>query len=418
MRTRILAAVVGVTLALAAAAPAHSATFIGLTNNNGLIQFDSGSPGYPSAELPITGLQQSESIHGIDFRPATGQLFGVGSSNTLYSINPATGAATAVGPLGMTPSGTMFGFDFNPVSDRLFITTDLDQVLVVDPATGGATAGPPLMYTGGMQNPYIIGVAFSNNTPGAPSTTQYGLDYGNNDLVIIDPMTGLITSVGDLGPSPSPLTGFDITRDGVAWFASGPFFHMVNLTTGQAPSAGTFPGGLFIKGLAAVPPTSGTPGTPGTPDGPGGDGLPGDFDLNGTVDAADYVVWRGATLNQDGFTVTLRTPNGVRMESRTDLYNEWRANFGRVSGSRHASAAQRRKAIRFARNTTTLRGQQSKRVRIRLTKAGRRAVRGYARKRLRATLTLRVTYRPAVGAARQTRTFKQKVTLRVKRKRR
>ena len=96
--------------------------------------------------------------------------------------------------------------------------------------------------------------------PGATSTTQYALDFSNNDLVMIDPMTGVITPIGDLGPSPGPLTGFDITRDGMGFFASGPFFHIVNLTTGNAPSAGSFQSPLFVKGLAAVPPTPSTPG--------------------------------------------------------------------------------------------------------------------------------------------------------------
>ena len=42
----------------------------------------------------------------------------------------------------------------------------------------------------------------------------------------------------------------------------------------------------------------------------------GDYDLNGTVDAADYVVWR---KNPEGFP--------------TDAYATWRANFGQPPGS-------------------------------------------------------------------------------------
>jgi hypothetical protein len=42
--------------------------------------------------------------------------------------------------------------------------------------------------------------------------------------------------------------------------------------------------------------------------------LPGDFNGDGAIDAADYVVWR----NNDG------TSNG---------YNTWRTNFGRTAGS-------------------------------------------------------------------------------------
>jgi hypothetical protein len=57
--------------------------------------------------------------------------------------------------------------------------------------------------------------------------------------------------------------------------------------------------------------------------GSGTPGLPGDYNGNGTVDAADYVLWRdGGTLQNDS------TP-GVQ----PDDYNVWRANFGRTSGS-------------------------------------------------------------------------------------
>jgi hypothetical protein len=42
--------------------------------------------------------------------------------------------------------------------------------------------------------------------------------------------------------------------------------------------------------------------------------IPGDFNNNGTVDAADYVVWRKTDGMQDG-------------------YNLWRMNFGRTSGA-------------------------------------------------------------------------------------
>jgi hypothetical protein len=53
---------------------------------------------------------------------------------------------------------------------------------------------------------------------------------------------------------------------------------------------------------------------PITPVGPPSAGLPGDFNGDGAVNAADYVVWRK----------TNGTPAG---------YNEWRTNFGRTSGS-------------------------------------------------------------------------------------
>jgi hypothetical protein len=64
-------------------------------NSNNLQIFNPNSP-MPVSKA-ITGLQSGESILGIDFRPLNGQLYALGSSSRLYTINLGTGAATAVG---------------------------------------------------------------------------------------------------------------------------------------------------------------------------------------------------------------------------------------------------------------------------------------------------------------------------------
>ena len=51
--------------------------------------------------------------------------------------------------------------------------------------------------------------------------------------------------------------------------------------------------------------------------------LPGDFNRDGTIDAADYVVWR----------------KGVGIAPTPENYNLWRANFGRTVGESSASNA-------------------------------------------------------------------------------
>ena len=54
-------------------------------------------------------------------------------------------------------------------------------------------------------------------------------------------------------------------------------------------------------------------------------GVPGDYNANGVVDAADYVVWRkGGTLQNEIATVGSVTPED---------YTEWRARFGNVAGT-------------------------------------------------------------------------------------
>ena len=56
-------------------------------------------------------------------------------------------------------------------------------------------------------------------------------------------------------------------------------------------------------------------------------GVPGDYNNNGTVDAADYVVWaNGGPLQNE---VAGTTPGSVTPED----YDAWRARFGNTSGS-------------------------------------------------------------------------------------
>ena len=55
--------------------------------------------------------------------------------------------------------------------------------------------------------------------------------------------------------------------------------------------------------------------------------LTGDYNTNGTVDAADYVVWR----NNLGSGTSL--PNDDTPGVGPDDYNRWRTNFGRTAGS-------------------------------------------------------------------------------------
>jgi hypothetical protein len=60
--------------------------------------------------------------------------------------------------------------------------------------------------------------------------------------------------------------------------------------------------------------------------------LLGDFNNNGAVDAADYVLWRngGPLANEGGVTPGTST---------AEDYTTWRSNFGRTSGSGSASGA-------------------------------------------------------------------------------
>src|SRR5688500_15732060 len=60
--------------------------FYGLTSDNQLIQYNGNAPELPIATVLVNGLQSGETILAIDFRPATGLLYGLGSTSRIYSI--------------------------------------------------------------------------------------------------------------------------------------------------------------------------------------------------------------------------------------------------------------------------------------------------------------------------------------------
>jgi CSLREA domain-containing protein len=186
---------------------------------NNLLRFDSTTPGTIQATIAVSGLQPSENIQGIDFRPATAQLYAL-SLNAgvyrLYIINTTTGAASLVGSPGtLTFSGTNFGFDCDPVSDRFRVITNLDENVVINPNDGTAVAEATLAYRPGdansAENPNVTGAAYTNNVPGATSTSLFGIDVVLDILTLeTEPETGRLFSIGHLGVNTNTVIGFDI----------------------------------------------------------------------------------------------------------------------------------------------------------------------------------------------------------------
>jgi hypothetical protein len=229
-------------------------TVYGVTATNQLIRFSSATPGTIDQTVAITGLAGGDDVLGIDFRPATGQLYALGSGSRLYTINTTTGAATQVGSDGaFTLTGTDFGFDVNPFVDRIRVVSDADQNIRLNPNDGALTATDTNLNPG---TPNEVGVAYTNDFAGATSTTLYGIDSGTGMLVIQNPPnSGTLTDVGALGVTTTGLVGFDITTDVtdkafaslslVAAASSG--FYSIDLSTGAATLVGTI--GIGATGL-------------------------------------------------------------------------------------------------------------------------------------------------------------------------
>ena len=227
-------------------------TLFAVTTTNRLIRYNSNSP-FPVSDTPILGLQPGENILGIDFRPATGELYGLGSTSRLYKIDTTNGQATQVGSgTFSTPlNGTDFGFDFNPTVDRVRIVSDAEQSIAVNPDTAAVTVNSNLNPPGN-----VVAAAYTNNFAGATTTTLYDID-SNSDLLLTQvPATGTLSAVGPLNVNTTGLTGFDIARNGLAFAsltapaASSTNLYTVNLSTGGATLIGNLIAGEVIRDIA------------------------------------------------------------------------------------------------------------------------------------------------------------------------
>jgi hypothetical protein len=246
--------------------PAASAETLFLSTGTQLRSFDSASPAILQSTVNITGLRSGEGLVGIDFRPTTGQLFGLGSNGRLYTIERATGVATEVGgPFALT--GNHFGFSFDPTTDRIRVVSDQELNLRLNPDTGAVEATDPTLGYASSDpnvgdNPAVAGASYTNSLAGFTTTTLYDVDVAASVLATQDPVNaGTLNTVGPLGVSSvDSAIGFDISgRTGTAYLAlnrgSGTDLYTVNLTSGATTRVGPIgnPAISGVTGLAVVP---------------------------------------------------------------------------------------------------------------------------------------------------------------------
>src|SRR4051794_14048082 len=174
--TRIRACwAIGISALAWAAAPA-SAVLIYATSGSQIASFDSASPTVVSS-VAVSGMALGEHLVGIDTRPATQQLYGVGSTNHLYVIHPVTGAAIQVGPANqfdLHGGGIDYAVDFDPVTDRLRVIDEAGHNFRLNPDDGSLTTDTNIAPSAGVS---IVGAAYDRNGAGSsPTTTLYAID--------------------------------------------------------------------------------------------------------------------------------------------------------------------------------------------------------------------------------------------------
>ena len=223
--------------------------------SNNLLIFNPMNPN-PVAK-PITGLQPGEMLYGIDFRPVNGQLYAIGSTSRLYTINTSSGAASTfvAGPLSTLLAGTDVGFDFNPTVDRIRVTTNTGQNLRLNPNDGTVAFVDSPLNPG---TPNVTASAYTNNFAGATTTTLYNIDTQGATAMLVQqnpPNNGTLVPVGSLGFPAEGANGFDIGgTSGTAYAllrSNGTTrLYTINLTNGSSSPGALLPGNPVVRGFA------------------------------------------------------------------------------------------------------------------------------------------------------------------------
>src|SRR5262245_30979903 len=202
---------------------------------------ESGGSGQPvgvRSRLAIGGLASSESFIGVDVRPSTGVLYGVGRIGTdtvgqLYTIDTSTALATPVGARTIPLNGVGLGSEFNPVPDRLRIVSDTGQNIRVRPADGTvagtdtALAYPATGDPNATRIPRVVAIAYTNPDGDAQTNTVlHDIDVnraadpdrvGDVLAIQVPPNGGVLNTVGNLRIDADDMTAFDIGRNNEAF---------------------------------------------------------------------------------------------------------------------------------------------------------------------------------------------------------
>jgi hypothetical protein len=240
------------------------------TDSSGnLLSFQARSPENVKSKQ-ITGLPVGVVLKGIDFRPATGDLYALGSDKVVYRVNPWTAIAVAEGPaFETTPSalnGDRIGFDFNPTVDKIRVTSDADDNIRLDPDPGSLLAKDTSLTPAGVT---VVGSAYTNSSfvafANRPATTMlFALDVGASpdQIWLQNPANAgtLMNPVKLRGIDLGADAGFDIAgADNIGYVAgtdsgrSGARLYQVDVSTGKTQQLGRIGrGNVTVTGLAAV----------------------------------------------------------------------------------------------------------------------------------------------------------------------
>ncbi len=223
---------------------------------------------------------------GAGLASAQGTLYGVASfsnfgTQSLYTIDAGTGAASLVGSTGLRQ---IAGLDFDGASGRLMALTVSGNLFELNTASGAATLAistgfgvseGSAAFSGGTAYTSIFdnlhawnGAAWQQVGPSllAPGADISGLDFGGtqllglalngpgpDELVAFNSATGAASVIGLTGTNAPTVAGLTATVGGGAWYMTdGSSLYSINTGTGAAALLGPHGLGGF-SGLAFIP---------------------------------------------------------------------------------------------------------------------------------------------------------------------
>jgi hypothetical protein len=251
-----------------------------------LLTFDTALPGTIRTSVGITGVDATQTLVGLDVRPANNALYALGynaaaatgvANSQLYTLNAVSGVASPLGAAFRLELGTgAIGFDFNPTVDRIRVVGANRNNYRLNPTVGAANVlaatDGTLTYTTGTATPTIGAVAYTNSVSGptpATTTTLYNYDLAINQLntqaTANPPADGQLTAVGLSGitvNSAAPTVDLDIysaaagTNTAFLVANTGTLantsLYTVNLATGAATLVGAIGNGLAARNIAVA----------------------------------------------------------------------------------------------------------------------------------------------------------------------
>jgi len=210
-----------------------------------LVSFSSSTPG------TWTSVGSTPAFYGAAFLNADfSRLYAVSPTNKLYTIDTATAAAAAVGAAVPYRSESWTGLTASVTGTLYGASTDCSRstLYTINPATGAASMIGKI--TGA---PCIIDIAM--NVAG----DMYGVDIAKDMLVKIDPVTGVGTLIGSIGFNANHAQGLSFEpTSGVLYYAAfnndtdegRGELRIVDTTTGNTTLVGPFPDGTLTDALA------------------------------------------------------------------------------------------------------------------------------------------------------------------------